>query len=214
MAAAQLAAEERVVLRNVSWDTYEGLMRDHEHISAPRFTYDRGTLEIMSPLPVREHYNRLLETLMFMVAEELDIEVYSLGSTTYKREEFLRGFEADSCFYIQHEAAVRGKDRLDLSVDPPPDVVFEIDITHSSLAKLAIYAQFGVPEVWRFNGERFAILIRQEDGYVERARSEALPAIMSDALFALLRDSAGLSTLGWSRRVRAWLRRLADTSDG
>ena len=197
-----------IVLQGVDWETYEGLLRDHENASAPHFTYDRGTLEIVSPLAIHEHLNRLLELLLLILAEETDRDVYTLGSTTFSREDLQRGFEPDSCFYIENEARVRGKERIDLRVDPPPDLVFEVDITHSTLDKLAIYAQIGVPEVWRYNLERFQVLILDGDHYTAQPESRAFPLVEAAALALLFRDSIGLSNLGWSRRARAWVRSL------
>ena len=203
-----------IVLHGVDWETYERLLRDHEDTSAPRFAYDRGTLEIMSPLAIHERINRLLELLLLMIAEETGRDLCSLGSTTFSREDLQRGFEPDSCFYIENEAKVRGKERIDLQADPPPDLVFEVDITHSTLDKLAIYAQLGVPEVWRYNGERFQVLILAGDRYAEQPLSRAFPMVESTALALLFHDSVGLSNLAWSRRARAWLRTLGpDTAD-
>ncbi len=42
-----LAAEERFVLRNVSWETYEQLLKNYENCSVPRLTYNQGDLEII-----------------------------------------------------------------------------------------------------------------------------------------------------------------------
>jgi Uma2 family endonuclease len=125
-------AEQRVVLHNIGWDTYERLLANHENNSAPRLTYDRGELEIMSPSPEHEALNRSIALLVEFVASEMGIDVYDLGSTTFKREDLERGFEPDSCFYIENEERVRGKDRIDLTVDPPPDPVIEIGITSPS----------------------------------------------------------------------------------
>lgn len=204
MATVERAPEQRTVLRHIGWDTYERILRDHADSSAPRLTYDRGTLEIMIPLPVHEQYTHFIELLVIVVAEQAAIDLCGRRSTTFTREDLARGFEPDTCFYIQHEALVRGKPRLDLRVDPPPDLVVEIDITHSTLDKLALYAAFEVPEVWRYDGERPAILARAGDGYAERERSLALPLVTAAALTALLTDSIGLGDLAWLRRVRAW----------
>jgi len=105
MAVAQSVQEQRIILYNIGWDTYEGLLRDHANTSAPRFTYDRGTLEIMSPLPEHERFNRAIQLLVPIVVEEMGAEVYSLGSTTFNREDLLRGFEPDSCFYLTKRGA-------------------------------------------------------------------------------------------------------------
>lgn len=208
MAMDQEAAELRTVLRGISWDTYESILRDHEDRSAPRFTYDRGTLEIMSPMVIHDRYKVLFEYFVAVLAEEAGTEIYGLGSTTFKREELERGFEPDACFYIAHIAEVHGKDRLDMAVDPPPDLVIEIDITHSSLDKLSIFRSMGVPEVWRYDGERLEFRFATSDGYELQPRSHWLPMLYADALAVLLREGPDYGDVAWIRRVRAWARAL------
>ncbi len=208
MVVAQNVQEQRIVLYNIGWDTYEGLLRDHANTSAPRFTYDRGTLEIMSPLPEHERFNRAIQLLVPIVVEEMGGEVYSLGSTTFNREDLLRGFEPDSCFYLQNAPRMRGKTRVDLHIDPAPDLVVEIDTTHPSLDKLPIYARIGVPEVWRYDGARLEILTLEGDGYAARPSSRALPAVMAEALTTLPPHSMGVGDIAWIRSVRAWARTL------
>jgi Uma2 family endonuclease len=158
MATAKTPSEQRVVLHNIGWATYERLLADNENNSTPRFAYDRGELEIMSPSPEHEKFDRRIAQLVLAVAEELGIEAEDLGSATFRREDLESGFEPDSCFYIQNEEGVRGKDRIDPAVDPPPDLVIEIDIISPSFNKLPIYTQRGVPEVWRYDGEWMTIL--------------------------------------------------------
>ncbi len=206
--------EQRVVLRSVSWDTYERLLRDHENSSAPRFTYDHGTLEVMSPLPEHERYNRSIAVLVVVLCEEMGINFDDLGSTTFRREETRRGFEPDSCFYIHGAPHVRGKDRIDLRTDPPPDLVVEIDITHPSLDKLPIYAEFGVPEVWRYDGRRLRILHLEREGYVESARSWVLPGVATDALADLVEESKHLECIVWLQHVREWAHTIREASSG
>lgn len=201
-------AEQRMVLHGISWETYERLLADHENSSAPRFTYDRGDLEIMSPLPDHERYNRLVQILVPLAAREMGIRVYSLGSTTFRREVFERGIEADSCFYVRNVGAVRGKDRIDLRVDPPPDLVVEIEITNPLLSKLPIYAQFRVPEVWRYDGQRMEILVLADRIYSASSASRALPAISAAALSKILAESHGLDDFDWLDHVRDWARTL------
>jgi Uma2 family endonuclease len=206
MATVLPTPNPRVLLRNVSWETYEGLLAGHQDSSAPRFTYDRGELEIMSPLPEHEEANRALASLVENVAVEWRMSFRNLGSTTFKREDLGRGFEPDSCFYLQNADRVRGKTRIDLTVDPPPDLVIEIDLTHSSLDKLPIYAALGVPEVWRYDGNRLAILILEDGAYVEREESLALPRATITALSDLLRKSQQIDPPDWILQVRDWAR--------
>lgn len=209
MAVVQDVHERRMVLYNVGWDTYERLLRDHANASAPRFTYDRGTLEIMSPLPEHERFNRAFQMLVVILAEEIGIEVYSLGSTTFTREDVQRGFEPDSCFYLQNAVRVQGKSRIDLRVDPAPDLVVEIDITHPSIDKLPLYAQIGVPEVWRYDGARLEMLVLQADRYTVSPRSPLFPLAHADALAALKPGSMEMGDIAWSRRVRTWVQERA-----
>jgi Uma2 family endonuclease len=210
MVTTQSAQEQRLILHNIGWDTYERLLRDHANASSPRFAYDRGTLEIMSPLPEHERLNRAIQLLVPVIAEEIGVDLDSLGSTTFNREDLQRGFEPDSCFYVQNAARVHGRSRIDLQVDPAPDIVVEIDITHPSLDKLPIYAQIGVPEVWRYVGARLEILVLAGDHYEPSSYSTAFPSVTATALTTLLPVSLELGNVAWIRRARAWMRELAN----
>jgi len=215
MATIQSPQQHRVILHDISWETYERLLADHADRSAPRFTYDRGTLEIMSPIPEHERYTRAIDWLVQAVAERLSLDFVNLGSTTFKREDMQRGFEPDGCFYMRHAAEMRTKDRIDLRVDPPPELVIEVDITHTSLWKLPIFAQFGVAEVWRYDGERFEIWLLEGGRYVPGVRSRALPVITADAISLLLEEGKdeGITGIHWVRRVRAWMETLVEETE-
>ncbi len=201
-----------VILHNVSWETYESLLADHTDSSAPRFTYDRGELEIMSPNPEHEVTNRRIAQLVLAIAEEMGLEAEDFGSTTFRREDLERGFEPDSCFYIQNEESVRGKSRIDLTVDPPPDLVIEINIISPSLDKLPIYARMGVPEVWRYDGEKLKILRRQGEGYVESAESDSLPHLTTTVLSGFIEESKSTKRTAWLGKVRGWAQERTDSS--
>jgi Uma2 family endonuclease len=200
--------EQRVVVHPVSWETYEKLLADLIDQSSPRLCYDRGTLEIMSPSPEHERVNRLLALLIDLTAEELDIDIESLGSMTLKREDFARGFEPDSCFYIQHESQIRGKNTLDFTIDPPPDLVIEIDITSGSLEKFPLYAEVGVPEIWRYDGQRFCIHQLTADRYIESETSAVLPLLTRTVIAASLLESKTLRRTALIRTFREKIRTL------
>ncbi len=200
------SAEQRVVLHDVSWEAYERLMADHAEASSPRFFYDRGTLEIMSPSAEHEEANRTLSLLVEVIAEEFGIEVRNLGSTTFKRADLARGFEPDSCFYIANLSKVKGKKEIDLAIDPPPDLVIEIDITRSSIDKMATFAVLGVPEVWRYDGERLTIFGLRTGEYREQPESRALPSVTSADITRFLTESERLGRLDWLRKLREWAR--------
>ena len=163
-------------------------------------------MEIMSPSPEHEAYNRSIALLVEFLAAELGIDVYNLGSTTFRREDLERGFEPDSCFYIENEERVRGKARIDLSVDPPPDLVIEIDITSPSFSKLPIYAQIGVPEVWRYDGERLKILVLEGSEYAETTESTVVPPVTSNVLSNFMEKSTTTKRTVWLEAVREWAR--------
>ncbi|MGH9962868.1 MAG: Uma2 family endonuclease, partial [Pyrinomonadaceae bacterium] len=143
-----------------------------------------------------------------LLAEEFEVESQTFGSTTYKRKDLQRGFEADSCFYFRNEARMRGKKRLDLPKDPPPDLVVEIDITSPSINKPPLFAAFGIPEVWRFDGQKMEILILEEGDYRKRETGEALPRVSAKVMSAFLHESFKIGRLAWIKQVRAWAQQV------
>src|SRR5438034_11138652 len=134
------SSADRVIIRDIRWETYESLLKDLENRSAPRLAYDRGVLEIMSPHFGHEEVNRALASIVEIVLEEMGVDFRNAGSTTFKREDQERGFEPDSSFYIAHVDQVRGKRKLDMDLDPPPDLLIEVDLTSNSLNKFPLYA--------------------------------------------------------------------------
>jgi Uma2 family endonuclease len=198
-----------VVLHGISWETYERLLAEHEESSGTHFTYDRGRLEIMVLSAKHEAVKHILALLVEILAEELNIDVYGLGSTTFRRADLERGFEPDACFYIQREALVRGKDEIDLTIDPPPDLVIEIDITRPSLNKFPIFAALGIPEIWRYDGARVSFFGLEDDKYSERTESASLPKVTSDALTEFVEKDKHLKRTTWLRYVREWARQIS-----
>jgi Uma2 family endonuclease len=198
--------EQRVVLHDVSWETYERLLAEHIDCRSPRFTYDHGELEIVTLSAEHERPNERIADLAKVLADAMDLEVESLGSTTFKRQELERGFEPDSCFYVQNFERVRGKDRIDLAVDPPPGLVVEVDITRPSISKLPMFAELGIPEVWRFDGERLSMLRLRRGGYEEVGTSEVFPGVSAQSISQLLAQGKSLGGTGWLRLARAWAR--------
>ncbi len=214
--------EGRVTLRNVGWETYEMLVEEDPGRSAPRFFYDRGVLEIVSPSFEHEQIAGVIASLVNELAVELEIDVVGARSTTFKREDLSRGFEPDESFYFSENAAkVRGKRRISLDAgDPPPDLVVEVDITSPSASELPIYARLGVAEVWRHDGDRLAVLrlMRQagegEGYYAEIPESAFLaPAKVSgESLTRFVEEGLTSGRPAWTRRVREWARGLRRSS--
>jgi Uma2 family endonuclease len=140
---------------------------------------------------------------------EWAIEVRNVGSMTFKREDLQRGVEPDSSFYVQNEERVRGRSQIDPAVDPPPDLVIEIEITQSAIPKLPIHAEFGVREVWRFDGERVGMLQLAAGQYRPVDSSEALPLLTAETVTEFMRLSASLRRTEWMRQLRDWGRAQA-----
>ena len=196
--------QERVLLQAIAWKTFEALVQDLESQPNKRLTYDGGFLEIWMPLPPHESFKRWLGRIVEIATEEMECEIRSLSSSTWRRPDLVKGVEADECYYIQNEAVVRGRMDIDLAVDPPPDLAIEIDITSLSLPRLPIYESLGIPEVWRFNGEQL-IFLKWEDGkYKEVETSAALPLVNTSELLQLLQQAQDMGETSWARSVRRW----------
>lgn len=205
MATVVKVPEGRVVLYDISWATYEDLLADLGENGGIRLAYDRGVLEIMSPSVEHEEYNRTLNLLVEILASERGIDIKNVGSMTVKRKTLGGGFEPDSSFYIQNAERMRGKSRFDAEVDPPPDLVIEIEITHPLLEKLPLYASMGVPEIWRYDGERLKIFHLQEREYVERSESVAFPGLAAGTLSSWMAQSKTQRRSVWIKMLREWV---------
>jgi len=164
---------QQLLITDVSWEMYEQLLVEFEGRPGTRINYSQGVLEIMVPLPEHEINKVMIADLIKVLLEEMDVEFWSLGSTTFKSETMQQGLEADDCFYIEQEAAVRGKKQIDLEIDPPPDLALEIDIT--SRTHFNNYQVLGVGELWRFNGTELEINILQEGQYITVHESPHFP---------------------------------------
>ncbi len=205
MTAQTLAPPEQIVqLSGISWQTYEALLAEIGDRQI-RLTYNRGNLEIMVPSPEHERFKTIMGRFVETLAEELDVRIEPLGSTTFKRPE-LSGKEPDECFYIQNLSAVKGKKRIDLNQDPPPDLVVEIDITSRSENSLQVYADLGVPEVWIYNGSRLRINRLENGEYVEREISLAFPSLPILEIVRFLEQAETMDYLELVKAFRNWVK--------
>jgi len=191
---------------DVSWQDYEKLLDDFAERSHFRINYDRGRLEIVSPLPDHEAYARFIERLIQIVSEELSIPIQSYGTTTWRRQKRHNGAEPDCSYYVRNAASVIGKRTFDLDSDPPPDIVVEIDTSSRSLHKFPIYAGLEIPEVWQYNGTIVRFYKLSSLSYLEVEESRFIPSLKSAALSFALQQSkiegqtAALSTFRASLR--------------
>ena len=206
MIATLIPAEQRTVLQNISWETFETLLAETGEHRGSRFAYECGILEIMSPLIEHESYKSIFGNLVIVLAEELGIEIKSAGSTTLKLKSANCGIELDNCYYIQNEIAFRGKQTLDLTTDLPPDLAIEIDITSTSVNKLEIYAYLGVPEIWIYNGRVLQFYQLLEKQYTEREFSFAFPLISATEINQFIEQSKTMGEIALIKLFRTWVR--------
>lgn len=201
---------QRVLLKDVSWQDFEAILADLGESRNSRIAYENNTLEIMAPLPEHESAKVIIADLLKVLMQELEIEFWPLGSTTFKNELMQQGIEPDDCFYIENEAKVRGKKRIDLTVDPPPDFVLEIDVT--SRTHPNIYQNLGVRELWRFERGKLKIYVLQNGEYAESEFSPHFPNLpLTDAIPEYLERSP---FIGWNKTMntfRAWVQEHIST---
>lgn len=195
---------DRVVLHNISWQQFENLLIDLGRSRVARVAYHDGTLEIMTPLPEHEYYKEAIGDAIKEIADVLNQDYESLGSTTWKQEIKKAGVEPDNCFYFQNESKIRGKLEFDLSKDPPPDLALEIDITSKSLNRFPIYACIGVPEIWCYNSGELKIYQLQNEEYIEVETSLTFPTISLQELPALIEQYRPQGRRAMRHAVRKW----------
>ena len=196
---------QRVILPHVCWETYERLLADHQESSGIHFTYDQGRLEILVPSLRHEKLKHTLATLVELLAGALNIDIEGAGSTTFRRHDLARGFEPDACFYVAHAARMRQREDIDLTVDPPPDLVIEVDITSPSLNKMPIFAALGVPEVWRYDDRQVSIFTLGAGKYTLVEESAAFPGVTREVVSQFVEAGKTLQRMDWQRSVRDWV---------
>jgi len=212
MVTTQALAEQRVVLKNISWQTFTAMLNEMGEKRGVRLAYIDGILEIMTPLGEHENTNRFIERLIHALAEEMNLNIKSFGSLTLKRENMRRGAEPDSCYYIQNEPRVRNKRNIEINIDPPPDLILEIDITSSSIDKLSIYASVGVPEIWRYDGRSLQVFILSQPNsiYTPTQQSSTFPLLDLNVVPQLIEQSLIDGETQTLRSFRTWVRQQLD----
>ncbi|YAG11565.1 Uma2 family endonuclease [Nostoc sp. DSM 114161] len=165
------------------------------------------------PSPEHEVDKELIGDMVKIVLDELQLDWEPYGSTTLKRclrlaapTQMAAGVEPDSCFYIQNARQMIGKRRLDLSVDPRPDLAIEIDVT--SKTQLSAYVALGVPEVWCYGNGKLRVFVLNQGEYMQMEISPTFgnfPVIEGILQFLQLSLTQGSSTA--QRAFRQWVRK-------
>ncbi len=207
--ASPSGAEQRLLLRGVSWETYNRISRALEpHQPSVLLTYHHGALEIMVASYEHEKWKGIIGDIVKLIAGELEIDYVSSAQTTFQLEYKSGGFEGDDTFYFSYLEPLRKMNEIDLSKDPAPDLVIEIDISNPSINKLPLFADLGVNEVWRYHKGALKIYSLAAEGFVEAEVSAFLPGVRSQAITDLIVLSQSLPAYVWQRRVREYAQRL------
>lgn len=202
-------AENRVVFHHLPWQAYETILGALGDKRSAQLTYYHGTLEIMTPLEAHENSKDIMGDFIKILVDEGDFEsIKSMGSTTLNSPNQTIGAEPDQGYYIANEHLVRGK-TVDLTTDPPPDLILEVDITHTDINKNALYAEMGVPEFWRYNGKILTIYALENSSYKEVDVSPTFPNAPKEQLYIYLKNCAEIGEKQAKRKLRAWLQQKA-----
>ena len=179
------SGEKRVVLYGLTWQSYQQILTALPQTRAARLTYDRGTLEISVPSEEHEFSGRLIELFIRILVVKMGMKIKTMGSTTLDRQDLNRGAEPDNAYYIPNQPQVAGR-KVDLKQDPPPDLIVEVDITHTDIDKNRLYASMGVAEFWRFNGRVWQVFQLVGETYQEVEHSPTFPWIEKEELYRFL----------------------------
>ena len=196
---------QQMLLKDISWQQLEKILEEMGEKRAARISYSDGWLEIMVPLPEHEKDKELLGDLVKILLEILQIDFEPFGSTTLKNERMRQAVEPDTSFYIQNQAAVIGKNRIDLNIDPPPDLAIEIDIT--SRTRFDNYEILGVPELWRYQQQGLEIFLLKEGKYIKSQSSPNFPNIpIIELVNEYVRQCLTIGRSQAMRSFRSWVR--------
>ena len=200
-----------VVLEDVSWEEYEVQLRiiGNRRI---RVNYDGGRMEIVSP-PRPWWLGALtyrVGSMVDMLTEELDIPSDAADPVTLKRADLGKGVEPDKLYFLGESVArVVGDRELDLTVDPPPDLIVERDATPSSVPRFPIFAALGILEVWRLDGHALQFFGLQPDRtYQPIGRSLAFSVLSLAEAARFLEQGRTGDQLAWMRAFRAFVREV------
>ncbi len=202
---ASMAINQKLIMQGVGWDFYEQILAEYTDSNALHFAYDDGILEIEMPKYDHEKVNRCLSRLIEYICLELDMDFANAGSTTFRQEKKTKGCEPDTAFYLANADSVRNLDNIDLSVDPPPDLVIEVDVTSPSLDKMPIYAALGVPEVWLFKNEKVEFFQLVGKSYRKVENSISLPILSVEKANEFLLGGLTDKPKEWFKEVKDWV---------
>ena len=171
-----LEAGNEVIFPHQTWQDYEQLLSLRQERNFPKLYFNAKTQQIrlMSPLPSHGKRVNILGDLVKILLSRKGKDWECFDPITLKMP-FKAGLEPDTCFYIENRQAILGKERIDLTVDPPPDLAIEVDFT--SITDVQAYEILKIPELWVYRPESLTIYLLQEESYQESGQSLLFPGI-------------------------------------
>ncbi|MGF1568827.1 MAG: Uma2 family endonuclease [Nodosilinea sp.] len=188
-----------VVRLPATWEEYQALSQQRGDGSIPRIKFRHGEVLLMSPMPQHGRDAHLIASIITTLLDYAGQDYDAFTPVTMDLPEE-SGIEPDYCFYIDHWQAVSGKRRINWSVDPPPDLVLEIDVT--SYSDVNDYLPYRVPECWFFKREQLNIYRLQDEAYQLGTQSRYFPSAELPAIVARSLEIA------YSRNTSAAIRDL------
>jgi Uma2 family endonuclease len=195
-----------VVIPGATWRDHEAMLRI---IGERRIfvNYDRGVMEVMVPSRPHEQIPDFLGLMVDILCEEFDIACEAGGSTTHRRRDLEKGLEPDRCYWLREMGAVMvGRRELDLSSDPAPSLAIEVNYTHSTVDRMAIYAALGVDEVWRFDRALQFLTLGADGSYVPADASHSFPILKLAEAKEFLETSRSMERVAWMKAFRQYVR--------
>jgi Uma2 family endonuclease len=203
---AEAEGDQCVVLPGIGWKGYATLLKLRGERPYPRLIYLDGSVTLVSPSYEHDQIAEALGLFVFFLADGLEIPCKAAGSTTFRRRPKKGGAEADKSFYFANRHRIRGKNRLSLRTDPPPDLAIEVVVSHDAEEAVEVWRRFGVPEVWVCDQHRLTILRLGADGqYAESDRSLAFPTLRAAEIHPWVTRDQDESDQAWARELRRWV---------
>jgi Uma2 family endonuclease len=198
--------DQCVVLRDIGWKGYTTLLKVRGERSIPRMVYLDGSLLLLSPSYFHGRLKELLGCFIMTLVAELEIPSVMAGSTTFRRRAKRGGVEGDQTYYLANLDRIRGKKKISLKVDPPPDLAIEVVVSHDADDAVEVYRRFRVPEVWICDENQLTILVLQPDGqYVPSERSHAFGFLTASETHSWVSRSQDSSDTAWIIDLRRWI---------
>ena len=198
-------SDQCVVFRDIDWKGYSAFLKVRGERSVPRMVYLDGSLFLVSPSFSHEYVTERFGWLVLVLVEELDLPCIPSRSTTFRRRAKRGGVEGDLSYYLASESRVRGKQRIDLKIDPPPDLAVEVVQTHGAVAALEVYRRIRVPEVWVYDEELTILAIQPDGRYAKTGRSVAFPVLEVGEITAWIQMTRNQSETAWVKELRRWV---------